>query len=74
MVKDDYDIDYNFFKIAKFGIFIKPLNNSIYKIIHDTDTKITIKYNSTNSNIIVVKGLSRKSNSISFKIGNKYLM
>jgi hypothetical protein len=74
LVKDKYDIDYNFFKIAKFGIFIKPINNSNTRLVHDTDTKLTIKYNSTNSNIIVVKGLSGKSNSISFKIGNKYLI
>jgi len=73
--KNEYDIDYNFFKVSKFGVLIKPLNNSNTRLVYaDLDTKLSIKFNNTNSNITIVKGLSSKSNSISFKLGNKYLV
>ena len=70
----EYSVDYQFLsKIGKDGYIIPSVDNKLKLISDYRDVKFSLSYNSSNSKIIIVKGLDNKNDSISFKIGSRYL-
>ena len=70
-----YDIDYKFYQKAKYEISIHPYTLSNTRLINDNGiAKFSINYNNTNSVFTIIKGLNGKSDSMSIKIGDNYLV
>ena len=69
-----YSIDYNFLaNIGKEG-FITPFVDSKLRLISDSrDVKFSMSHYPSNSKIMIVKGLDNKGDSVSFKLGDRYL-
>ena len=54
--------------------YIVPYQNQNLKLINDNRTsKFSLNYNTSNSKLILQKGLNKQPGYVSFKIGNRYL-
>ena len=69
-----YSIDYNFFtNLGKDGYFAPFVDSKLRLISEDRNVKFSMSHYPSNSRIMIVKGLDNKNDSISFKLGNRYL-
>ena len=69
-----YSIDYNFLaNIGKDGYFAPFVDPKLRLISEDRNVKFSMSHYPSNSRIMIVKGLDNKNDSISFKLGNRYL-
>jgi hypothetical protein len=69
-----YSVDYGFLaNIGKEGFVICSLDESLRLINEDRNVKFSKSFFPSNSNLMIVKGLDNNNESISFKLGNRYL-